>query len=436
MKLHGTMQINDRGHLEIGGCDAVDLIAAFGSPLMVIDEALLRENCRRYRKAFAHNDSAAVFYASKALLTTAVARIIDDEGLGLDVVSGGELTIALAAGFPPEKILLHGNNKSPAELKFALNCGVGRIVVDNPYELALLEEISTMKGCRPQVLLRLAPGVDAHSHSYITTGKNDSKFGFNIAGGDALNAVKSVLNAPQLELKGVHCHIGSQIHELDAFRCAAQVMMDFLQEARKETGWIAEELDMGGGLGVYYTSEDTPPSIEEYAKALQEAVEQKCQEHNYPKPRIFVEPGRSIISPAGTTLYTLGSRKEIPGVRKYVAGDGGMTDNLRPALYQAEYEGMIANKAREQAVEKVAVTGRCCESGDMLIWDLAVPHIEPGDLLAVSCTGAYTYSMSSNYNALPRPAIVLVADGRAEVIVEREKWGDLVRLHRIPDHLL
>ncbi len=436
MKLHGTMQINERGHLEIGSCDAVDLVAAFGSPLMVIDEALLRENCRRYRKAFADDNTAAVFYASKALLTTAVARIIDDEGLGLDVVSGGELTIALAAGFPPEKILLHGNNKSPAEIKFALNCGVGRIVVDNFYELALLEEISAQKGCRPSVLLRLAPGVDAHSHSYITTGKNDSKFGFNIAGGDALKAVQSALNAPHLELKGVHCHIGSQIHELDAFRCAARVMMDFLQEARKETGWTAEELDMGGGLGVYYNSEDTPPSIEEYAEALQEAVELKCQEHNFPRPRIFVEPGRSIISPAGTTLYTLGSSKEIPGVRKYVAVDGGMTDNLRPALYQAVYEGMIANKAREQAVEKVAITGRCCESGDMLIWDLAVPHIEPGDLLAISCTGAYTYTMSSNYNALPRPAIVLVADGRAEIIVEREKWGDLVRLHRIPEHLL
>ncbi|MFY9273135.1 MAG: diaminopimelate decarboxylase, partial [Thermacetogeniaceae bacterium] len=289
---------------------------------------------------------------------------------------------------------------------------------------------------RVSVLLRLAPGVDAHSHSYITTGKNDSKFGFNIAGGDALKAVKSVLDTPHLELKGVHCHIGSQIHELGAFRCAAQVMMDFLQEARKDTGWIAEELDMGGGLGVYYSSEDTPPSVEEYARALQEAVEQKCQEHNYPRPCLFVEPGRSIISPAGTTLYTLGSSKEIPGIRKYVAVDGGMVDNLRPALYQAKYEGMIANKAGEQAVEKVAVTGRCCESGDMLIWDLAVPRIEPGDLLAVSCTGAYTYSMSSNYNALPRPAIVLVADGRAEVIVERESWGDLVRLHRIPDHLL
>lgn len=435
MKLHGTMQINNRGHLEIGGCDAVDLVADFGSPLIVIDEELLRENCRRYRQAF-EQGGTSVYYASKAFLATALARIIDDEGLGLDAVSGGELTIALAGGFPPEKILLHGNNKSPAEIKFALNCGIGRFVVDNPYEVALLEDICAIKGCQPSVLLRLAPGIDAHSHSYITTGKTDSKFGFNIDGGGALQAVKSALKSPHLELKGVHCHIGSQIHELDAFRCTAQVMMDFLQEVRNDTGWTAEELDLGGGLGVYYTSEDTPPSIEEYAQAICDAVDQKCQEHNFPRPRLFVEPGRSIISPAGTTIYTLGSSKNIPGVRKYLAVDGGMTDNLRPALYQAGYEGIIANKAKEQPVEEVAVTGRCCESGDMLIWDLAVPSVEPGDLLAVSCTGAYTYSMSSNYNALPRPAVVLVSDGRAEVIVNRENWGDLVRLHRIPDHLL
>ncbi len=435
MKLHGTMRINDRGHLEIGGCDAVDLVAAWGSPLMVIDEVLLRENCRRYRQAF-EQGGTSVYYASKAFLATALARIIDDEGLGLDAVSGGELTIALAGGFPPEKILLHGNNKSPAEIKFALNCGIGRFVVDNPYEVALLEDICAIKGCQPSVLLRLAPGIDAHSHSYITTGKTDSKFGFNIAGGDALKAVRTALDSSHLDLKGIHCHIGSQIHELDAFRCTAQVMMDFLQEVREDTGWTAEELDLGGGLGVYYTPEDTPPSIEEYAKVLLDAVEEKCQEHDFPRPRVFVEPGRSIISPTGTTIYTLGSSKDIPGIRKYVAVDGGMTDNLRPALYQAGYEGIIANKAKEQPVEEVAVTGRCCESGDMLIWDLAVPHIEPGDLLAVSCTGAYTYSMSSNYNALPRPAVVLVADGRADVIVNRENWGDLVRLHRIPDHLL
>ncbi|HHV35748.1 MAG TPA: diaminopimelate decarboxylase, partial [Syntrophomonadaceae bacterium] len=343
MRLQGTMQINNQGHLEIGGCDVVGLADTFGTPLIIIDEALLRENCRRYYQAFTQDDGDGVLYASKAFLATAIARIIHEEGIGLDVVSGGELTIALAAGFPPEKIFFHGNNKSAEELKFALNCGVGRIVIDNLYELELLEQISADGGYRPSVLLRLAPGVDADSHAYITTGQIDSKFGFNIFGGDAMDAVKKVLKS-KLELKGVHCHIGSQIFDLGAFRCAALVMMDFLQEVRDQTGWTAVELDLGGGLGVYYASGDTPPTIEEYAEVTKEAVIQKCKEHNYPRPRLFVEPGRSMISPPGTTVYTVGSSKEIPGVRKYVAVDGGMTDNPRPALYQAEYEGIIANK--------------------------------------------------------------------------------------------
>lgn len=437
MRLQGTMQTNNKGHLVIGGCDVMDLAAAFGTPLYVLDEALLRENCRRYYQAFTGQDAGdGVFYASKAFLVLATARIIDQEGLGLDVVSGGELTTALAVGFPSEKIIYHGNNKSPAEIKFALKCGVGRFVVDNPYELELLQQISAAGGYRPSVLLRLAPGIDPHSHAYISTGQTDSKFGFNIAGGDAMRAVETALKSQNLELKGTHCHIGSQIFELDAFRCTAQVMMDFLRDVREQTGWTAAELDVGGGLGVYYTSGDTPPGIEEYAGVIKDAVAQKCQEYGYPRPRIFVEPGRSIISPPVTTIYTLGSSKEIPGVRKYVAVDGGMTDNLRPALYQAKYEGIIANRTGDEPEEKVAITGRCCESGDMLIWDLAVPRIKSGDLLAVSCTGAYNYSMSSNYNGLPRPAVVMVHDGDADIIVDRETWGDLIRHHRLPERLL
>ncbi|MGI6405179.1 MAG: diaminopimelate decarboxylase [Syntrophaceticus sp.] len=435
MLMQKTMKINNQGHLEINGCDTVDLAASFGTPLMIIDEALLREKCQKYYQAFTQNGGDKVFYASKAFLTTALARIIEDEGLGLDVVSGGELTIALAAGFTPGKILLHGNNKSAAELKMALNCGVGRIVIDNYNELEMLEQICADKGHHPSVLLRLTPGVDANSHKYISTGQIDSKFGFNVFGGDAMCAVKRVLKSHYLQLQGVHCHIGSQILDLNVFRCAAQVMMDFLQDARQETGWTAEELDLGGGLGVYYSSGDIPPSIEEYAAVIKEAVAKKCDEYDFPRPQLFVEPGRSIISPPGTTIYTIGSSKEIPGVRKYVAVDGGMTDNLRPALYQAVYEGIIANKAEDCVKEEVAITGRCCETGDMLIWDLAVPAIEPGDLLAVSCTGAYNYSMSNNYNALRRPAVVLVNDGDADVIVKRETWGDLIRLHCIPERL-
>ncbi|MDK2880724.1 MAG: diaminopimelate decarboxylase [Clostridia bacterium] len=437
MRLQGTMKINDKGHLEIGGCDVVDLAASLGTPLYILDEALLRQNCRRYYQAFTgQNENDLVLYASKAFLVLAMARIIQDEGLGLDVVSGGELAIALTAGFPAEKIFLHGNNKSAAEIRYALRCGVGRIVVDNYHELELVERICGEMALKAAILLRIAPGIEAHSHSYISTGQVDSKFGFTMENGDALRAVKKALASPHFELKGVHCHIGSQILDLEAFRLAGRVMMDFLAEARQRTGWTAEELDLGGGLGVYYSEGDDPPTIEEYARAVKESVADKCREHAFPRPRIIVEPGRSIVSPAGTTLYTIGSMKDIPGIRKYVAVDGGMTDNPRPALYQAKYEGLIANKAAEEAAEVVSITGRCCESGDMLIWDLPVPRVEAGDLLAIFSTGAYNYSMSSNYNALLRPAVVLVLDGKADVIVERETWGDLIRNHRLPERLL
>jgi len=437
LKLQGTMKINDSGHLEIGGCDVVDLAASFGTPLYVLDEVLLRQNCSRYYQAFTGQDKDdLVIYASKAFLVLAMARIIESEGLGLDVVSGGEMSIALAAGFPPEKLFFHGNNKSVAELKFALRCGIGRIVIDNYYEIELLDRLCEKMGCRQDVLLRIAPGVDPDSHSYICTGQVDSKFGFTLDNGAALQAVEKTLAAGNLELKGLHCHIGSQIFDLETFRTAARVMMDFLAEVRHRTGWTAEELDLGGGLGVYYSEGDNPPAIEEYASAIKETVAGKCQEHDFPRPRLIVEPGRSVISPAMTTIYTIGSMKEIPGVRKYVAVDGGMTDNPRPALYQAQYEGLIANKAGVEAEEVVSITGRCCESGDMLIWDLPVPRVEPDDLLAISCTGAYNYSMSSNYNGLLRPAVVMVRDGEAELIVERETWGDLMRNHRLPERLL
>lgn len=437
MRLQGTMRINAAGHLEIGGCDTVDLARDFGTPLYVIDEALLRSNCREYYDAFTkENSNDLVIYAGKAFLVGAMSRIVAEEGLGLDVVSGGELSIALSSGFPPEKIFLHGNNKSPEEMLYALKSGVGRIVVDNYFELEMLEKLAFQEGVRPAVLLRIAPGIEAHTHSFITTGQTDSKFGFTLENGDALNAVKIALALNHIDLKGLHCHIGSQIFELDAFRHTARVMMGFLKEIRDRLGWTAEELDLGGGLGVYYSDGDNPPSIKDYADAIQSSVDDCCRKWGYPRPSLIVEPGRSIISPAGTTIYTIGGIKDIPGIRKYVAVDGGMTDNPRVALYQAKYEGLIANKADIPVQEVVSVTGRCCESGDMLIWDLAVPKVEPGDLLAISCTGAYNYSMSSNYNGLPRPAVVLVKDGSADLIVERETYEDLRRHHRIPPRLL
>jgi diaminopimelate decarboxylase len=439
VRLQGTTRINESGYLEIGGCDVAELARTFGTPLQVIDEELLRRNCREYHASFrsgGHDDM--VFYASKALLVKAVCRIIHSEGLGLDVVSGGELYIALQAGFPPDKIVLHGNNKSPSELEYALDSGVGRIVIDNFFELETLNRLAGQPGreCRPAILLRIAPGIEAHSHEYIKTGQTDSKFGFTLVDGGAARAVQVALDAPRLDLKGLHCHIGSQILELDAFRHTAEVMVDLLQELRSRFNWTASELDLGGGLGVYYTAGDDPPSIGSYAAAVRESVEQSCRRHSYPRPAIMVEPGRSLISPAGTTIYTIGAIKEIPGVRKYIAVDGGMSDNPRLALYQAKYEGLLANKANLPAQETVTVTGRCCESGDMLIWDLSAPQAVPGDLLAISCTGAYTYSMSSNYNCLPRPAMVLAGDGRADLIVCRETRDDLVRNHLVPERLM
>lgn len=436
MKLQGTMKINTSGHLEIGGCDVTDLAKKFGTPLLVIDETALRDNCRSYHEHFKGGEGEDLaIYASKAFLTEAICRIIEAEGLGLDVVSGGELYIALQSGFPAEKIFLHGNNKAPEEMLYALRSGVGRIVVDNYFELETLNRLAAEEGVRAEILLRIAPGVEAHTHSYITTGQIDSKFGFTLASGDALRAAKMALSMKHIDLKGIHCHIGSQIFELDSFRFAAGVMVNLLLLIRQETGWTAEDLDLGGGLGVYYSEGDTPPSIAAYATQIKEAVEENCRKGDYPRPRVIVEPGRSIISPAGTSIYTIGAIKDIPGVRKYVAVDGGMNDNPRVALYQAVYEGIIANKAELPAAEVVSVTGRCCESGDMLIWNLPAPPVVSGDLLAVSCTGAYTYSMSSNYNGLPRPAVVLVQNGQADLIVERETYADLVRHHLIPERL-
>lgn len=428
MKMQGSMKINSQGHLEIGGCDVIDLAHQWGTPLYILDEALIRKNCQEYLKAFSDGPTNnLVIYASKALLIPALCRILQEEGLGLDVVSGGELYIALSAGFPAEKIFFHGNNKSLAELEFALKEGIGRIVIDNFYEIQLLQKLAQDKGYKPKVLLRLTPGIEAHSHEYIRTGQIDSKFGFTLANGDALRAVKTVLASELLQLKGLHCHIGSQILELEPFGHTAKVMMEFLHELRQETGWVAEELDLGGGLGIYYCQGDRPPAISDYAQIIRAQVKSASETFNYPHPTIIVEPGRSLVGATGITIYTIGSIKEIPGVRKYIAVDGGMTDNPRPALYQARYEGLIANKANLLEQEVVSVAGRCCESGDMLIWDLKVPAVEHGDILAISSTGAYTYSMSSNYNCLPKAAIILVNEGQAKLAVARECYADLIK---------
>jgi len=437
MKLHGTMTINQKGHLSIGSCDVVELVKEHGTPLYVLDEDNIRSVCRDYYQSFSgKNANTEVIYASKAFMTMAMAQIINQEKLGLDIVSGGELFTALKAGFPAERIYFHGNNKSLEELEFALISKVGRFVVDNFWELSNLNHIAEARGIRVKILLRVQPGIEAHTHEYIQTGQIDSKFGMAIATGQAMEIVKQSLKYENIELKGIHCHIGSQIFEVDSFRYAADVMMGFINQIKQETGLVMRELNLGGGFGIYYKNDDTPAPIATFAEIIMKTIQDKAQSLGIPIPKIIVEPGRSIVGTAGTTLYTIGSIKNIPGIRTYVAVDGGMADNPRPALYQAKYEAMLANKANELATQVVSITGKCCESGDMLIWDIKLPQVESGDVLAVSSTGAYNYSMSSNYNRLPRPAVVLVNNGQADVIVVRETYLDLIRNDVIPARLL
>lgn len=429
--------VNARGHLEIGGCDAVELARRYGTPLYVIDEEVLRATCREYVRAMAeaYPGSTAVVYAGKAFLTTGMCRIVEQEGLYLDVCSGGELYTALTAHYPPERLVMHGNNKSPDELAMALEAGVGLIVVDNAYELALLDRLARRQGRRCPILLRLTPGVEAHTHSYIQTGQLDSKFGFPLAEGVALGAVRDALARDGVELRGFHCHIGSQVFDLESFQVAARLMFDFIRAARDETGFVPGDLNMGGGLGIRHHGGEPHVPLAEYARALGEAVAREAERSRIPLPRLMVEPGRSIIGPAGWTLYTVGSIKDVPGIRRYVAVDGGMGDNPRVALYQAVYEATVANKAARERTEVVSVAGKCCETGDMLIWDARLQPVEPGDILAVHATGAYNYSMASNYNRLPRPAVVLVGYGRSDVLVRRETYEDLVRFDVIPERL-
>lgn len=433
MHLHGTSRVNRRGHLEIGGCDVVDLAERFGTPLYILDEALVRAQCRKYRRAFAqHYPNGEVIFAGKALLNMAMCQIVAHEGLSLDVVSGGELYTALAAQFPAQRIYFHGNNKSEEEIEQAVQAGVGRIVVDSMYELQLIEAAGARQGRAVDVYLRITPGVEAHTHTYIRTGQRDSKFGFDITDGVALRAVQEALRLPHVALRGFHCHIGSQIFDVESFRAATEVMFEFMSGIADTTGFRAGELDMGGGMGIRYTDADTPVEPDSYVELLSRVVRERAAAHRLPEPKILIEPGRSIVGEAGTTLYRVGSLKEVPQIRKYVAVDGGMGDNPRVALYQAKYEAAVANKMGEPTKETVSIAGKCCESGDMLIWDVEVPNVEPGDLVAVFCTGAYNYSMASNYNRLPRPAMVLVNDGEADLIVRRETLTDLVRFDEVP----
>lgn len=434
MKLQGTARLNSVGHLEIGGCDTINLVRQYGSPLYVLDEAKIRENCKDYVQSFKkYYSKSEVIYASKVFCTVAMCNLVEAEDMGLDVVSGGELFTALKAGFPADRIYFHGNNKTPGELEMALDARIGLIVVDNTYELDLLNQLAKEHKVKQKVLLRVSPGIDAHTHHYIKTGMIDSKFGMAISNGQALLGIEKALSMKALEVMGIHCHIGSQIFDLGSYKEAASTMMSFVDKIREKTGFVCEELNLGGGLGIYYAEDDTPQPVEELVKVISVNIKELAQQYELPLPKIIVEPGRSIVGEAGTTLYTIGSIKEIPGVRKYVAVDGGMTDNPRPALYQAQYEAALANKMDAIPQEVVSIAGKCCESGDMLIWDIKLPTIEPGDILAVSSTGAYNYSMASNYNRNTRPAVVLVCDGDADLIVKRETYADLIKNDVLPE---
>ncbi|APO46593.1 diaminopimelate decarboxylase [Paenibacillus xylanexedens] len=433
MYLHGTSKINAQGHLEIGGVDATDLKEQFGTPLYVVDEQLVRERCREYMEAFrASGLGFQVAYASKAFCVMAMCALAAEEGLSLDVVSDGELFTALQAGFPAERIHFHGNNKTLEEIEMALDAEIGCFVVDNFNELHLLQAVAADKNRKVNILLRVTPGVEAHTHEYISTGQTDSKFGFDIGNGTAFEAIELASKQSNLVLLGVHSHIGSQIFEVEGFQMAVQRVAEFAASVYERLHVAFKVVNLGGGFGIRYIDGDTPLEVAQYVKAITDAVKNHFAQIGYAVPEIWVEPGRSIVGEAGTTLYTVGTSKDIPGVRKYVAVDGGMTDNPRPALYESKYEAVLANRANEAAQETVSVAGKCCESGDMLIWDLDLPKVESGDLLAVACTGAYNYSMASNYNRIRRPAVVFVKDGQGDVVVRRETYQDIIQNDLVP----
>ncbi|GBD10502.1 Diaminopimelate decarboxylase [bacterium HR23] len=424
-----TAQATPEGHLAIGGCDVVDLAGQFGTPLYIFDEATLRHQCRAFRDAFhAVYPNSLVIYACKAYINPVLARIFQEEGLGLDVVSGGELAVARAVEFPPDRIYFHGNNKTPQELQDALDYRIGRVVVDNFQELALLEHLAGQRGIRQPILLRITPGVDPHTHAYTTTGVVDSKFGFPLEGERAREAVGRARASPHLALKGLHFHLGSPIFEVEPYVQAIAIAVDFAVQS----GAPLEEFSPGGGFAIAYTREQTPPSPADYARAIATALREACARHRLPLPRLIVEPGRAIVGPSAIALYRVGVVKEIPGIRTYVAVDGGMGDNIRPALYGARYEAVCATKLLQPPTTTVTIAGKYCESGDILVRDALLPPVEPGDLIALPAAGAYCPSMASTYNLNGRPAIVLVSNGSARLIRRRETPQDLMALDVFP----
>jgi diaminopimelate decarboxylase len=421
-----TARVNEATHLEIGGCDAVELARRFGTPLYVFDEETFRTRARDLRGAF---PDATVYFAAKSFPSMAVLQLAEQEGLGIDVASGGELHTALAAGFPPERMILHGNNKGDADIERAVGAGIGRIALDNFDDIDRVAAAAEAAGRRQAVLLRITPGVEAHTHTYIQTGQEDSKFGLSIESGLAGEAARRAARLPSLDLAGVHAHIGSNIFSYDPFGKTVEILFAFLETMGSSLGLTFREVNLGGGIGIPYVAEDYPIRLDLLAKLVAETVDAEAARHHLAIPHLCLEPGRFLAGSAGVTLYTVGVIKEIPGIRTYVSVDGGMSDNIRPALYQARYAAFLANKARHEPTHLVSVAGMHCESGDVLVRDVLLPaSVERGDLLVMPATGAYGYAMASNYNKAPRPAVVLVRGGEAHEIVRRETFDDLIRL--------
>lgn len=429
MYFHGTSKINENNHLEIGGVDTVELVKKYGTPIYVYDVALIRDRARGFKQTFDKlGIKSQVAYASKAFSSIAMLNLAQEEGLSLDVVSGGELYTAIAAKFPADRIHFHGNNKSKEELELALDYNIGCIVVDNFYELELLEQLTLERNTQIAILLRVTPGIEAHTHDYILTGQEDSKFGFDLQNGQAEEALRKSLESKHFKVLGLHCHIGSQIFETTGFILAANKIIEKLVEWNEKYSYFPSVLNLGGGFGIRYTSEDAPLTPDNYVKEISIEVQKQTNSHQLPMPEIWIEPGRSLVGEAGTTLYTVGSNKDVPNVRKYIAVDGGMSDNIRPALYEAKYEAVLANRPLAKVEETYSIAGKCCESGDMLIWDLPLPNTVCNDILAVFCTGAYGYSMANNYNRIPRPPVVFVENGEDQLVVKRETYEDIIKL--------
>ncbi len=421
-----TAEVNPQGHLAIGGCDSLELAAEFGTPLYVFDEFNLRSKCAEFKAEFGKRyPGTGVIYAGKAFINTALAILFKEEGLGLDVVSAGELHIARAAGFPLDRVYYHGNNKSAAELKLALEWQVGRIVVDNLHELELLNTIAREMGLRPDILLRLSPGVDPHTHQYIATGVIDSKFGLPMPSGE--EAVSQATSTSNLNLIGLHFHIGSLIYEIEPYEQAIERVLDLSGEMNAKCGFELKELNIGGGFAIQYTRDMPAPLVSFYAERMAAKVTTKCQGLGLKMPQLVVEPGRAIVGQAGVALYTVGTIKDIPGIRRYVSVDGGMGDNIRPALYGAKYEAVLANKMTEKETGEITITGKFCESGDILIRDIRLPQPAAGDIIAIAGCGAYCLPLASNYNASLKPAVVMVKEGKARLIRRRETLADLTQ---------